>query len=268
MAIMLTGATGFIGRHLVRHLVEAGETDLVLMDAVPNRAAIADVAPKVRLIPGDIRETTSIMDAIRKYRVEGIIHLAAFLGTGGIRNPIPSINVNLVGTNNVFEAARLTGIKRVVYTSSNAIYPERRTLDGPRFDEDDPPGPDATNLVYGACKLFNEHIARYYMEAFGLDPIGIRPTSVFGEGRGQRRGAPGDHFVVAPELATWESRSPCPRPSRCRTGSTFATRPRCTCAPIESRIRRTGCSTCPGSAGRAARSTSTCALSFPRRRSR
>ena len=149
MAILITGATGFIGRHLVRHMVEAGETDLVLMDAVPNRAAIADVAPKVRLIPGDIRETTSIVDAIRKYRIEGIIHLAAYLGTGGIRNPIPSINVNLVGTNNVFEAARLAGVKRVVYTSSNAIYPERRTLDGPRFDEDDPPGPDATNLVYG-----------------------------------------------------------------------------------------------------------------------
>ena len=201
MAIMITGATGFLGRHLVRHMVEAGETDLVLMDAVPNRAAIADVAHKVRLVPGDIRETTAIVDTIRKYRIEGIIHLAAFLGTGGIRNPIPSINVNLVGTNNVFEAARLSGVRRVVYMSSNAIYPERRTLDGPRFDEDDPPGPDATNLVYGACKLFNEHIARYYMEAFGLDPVGIRPTSVFGEGRGQRRGAPGDHFMVAPELA-------------------------------------------------------------------
>ena len=201
MAIMITGATGFLGRHLVRHMVDAGETDLVLMDAVPNRAAIADVAHRVRLVPGDVRETTAIVDTIRKYRIEGIIHLAAFLGTGGLRNPIPSINVNLVGTNNVFEAARLSGVRRVVYMSSNAIYPERRTLDGPRFDEDDPPGPDATNLVYGACKLFNEHIARYYMEAFGLDPIGIRPTSVFGEGRGQRRGAPGDHFMVAPELA-------------------------------------------------------------------
>ena len=85
--------------------------------------------------------------------------------------------------------------------SSNVIYSGRRTLHEPRFDEDDPPGPDATNLVYGACKLFNEHIARYYMEALGLDPVGIRPTSVFGEGRGQRRGAPGDHFMVAPELA-------------------------------------------------------------------
>ena len=53
----------------------------------------------------------------------------------------------------------------------------------------------------GACKLFSEHIAHCYMERYGLDPIGLRPTSVFGEGRGQRIGAPGDHCMVAPELA-------------------------------------------------------------------
>jgi nucleoside-diphosphate-sugar epimerase len=55
--------------------------------------------------------------------------------------------------------------------------------------------------VYGACKLFNEHIASYYAQAYGLEPIGIRPTSVFGMGRGQRRGAESDHFMVLPELA-------------------------------------------------------------------
>lgn len=198
MAILITGGTGFLGRHLTRHLLQSGEKDLVLLDSVPNLAAVADVAAQVKVVPGDVQEVTALIDTIKKYKIEGIIHLAYLLGTGGIRNPLPSINVNCIGTTNIFEAARLTDITRVVYMSSVAVFPMRTTLTGPELSEDDPPAPDS---VYGACKLFNEHIANYYAQAYGLDPIGIRPTSVFGMGRGQRRGAASDHFMVLPELA-------------------------------------------------------------------
>jgi len=198
MAILITGGTGFLGRHLTRHLLQSGEKDLVLLDAVPNLAAIAEVAAQVKVVQGDVLEPTALIDTIKKYNIEGIIHLAYFLGTGGMRNPLPSINVNCIGTTNVFEAARLTSITRVVYMSSVAVFPMRTTLAGSELSEDDPPAPDS---VYGACKLFNEHIAHYYAQAYGLDPIGIRPTSVFGMGRGQRRGADSDHFMVLPELA-------------------------------------------------------------------
>jgi UDP-glucose 4-epimerase len=198
MAILITGGTGFLGRHLTRHLLQSGEKDLVLLDSNPNLAAIAEVAEQVKVVQGDVMEPTALIDTIKKYNIEGIIHLAYLLGTGGLRNPLPSINVNVIGTTNIFEAARLTGITRIVYMSSVAVYPMRTTLSGPELDEDAPPAPDT---VYGACKLFNEHIAAYYAQAYGLDPIGIRPTSVFGMGRGQRRGAPADHFMVLPELA-------------------------------------------------------------------
>jgi nucleoside-diphosphate-sugar epimerase len=198
MAILITGGTGFLGRHLTRHLLQSGEKNLVLLDSNPNLAAVAEVAAQVKIVPGDVREPTALIDTIKKYNVEGIIHLAYFLGTGGIRNPLPSIQINCIGTTNIFEAARLTGITRIVYMSSVAVFPMRATLAGPELSEDDPPAPDS---VYGACKLFNEHIASYYAQAYGLDPIGIRPTSVFGEGRGQRRGAESDHFMVLPELA-------------------------------------------------------------------
>jgi UDP-glucose 4-epimerase len=198
MAILITGGTGFLGRHLTRHLLQSSEKDLVLLDAVPNLTAIANVASQVKAVQGDVMEVTALIDTIKKYNIEGIIHLAYFLGTGGMRNPLPSINVNCIGTTNVFEAARLTGITRIVYMSSVAVYPMRATLTGPELSEDDPPAPES---VYGACKLFNEHIANYYAQAYGLDPVGIRPTSVFGMGRGQRRGADSDHFMVLPELA-------------------------------------------------------------------
>jgi len=198
MATLITGGTGFLGRHLTRHLLQSGEKDLVLLDAVPNMAAISEVAAQVKVVQGDVMEVTGLIDTIKKYNIEGIIHLAYFLGTGGMRNPLPSINVNCIGTTNIFEAARLTGITRVVYMSSVAVFPMRTTLTGRELSEDDPPAPDS---VYGACKLFNEHIANYYAQAYGLDPVGIRPTSVFGMGRGQRRGADADHFMVLPELA-------------------------------------------------------------------
>ena len=184
MAILITGGNRLPGRHLTRHLLQSGQ-QVVIFDAVPNRQAVAEVADQVKIVQGDVMEPTALIDAIRSNNVEGIIHLAYYLGTGGMRNPLPSINVNCIGTTNVFEAARISGIKRVVYMSSVAVYPMRTTLTGPELDEDAPPAPDADNPagLYGACKLFNEHTAEYYANAYGLDPIGIRPTSVFGEGR-------------------------------------------------------------------------------------
>src|SRR6266508_429270 len=93
MAILITGGTGFLGRHLTRHLLQSGEKDLVLLDAVPNMAAIAEVAAQVKMVQGDVMEVTALIDTIKKYSIEGIIHLAYFLGTGGMRNPLPAINI-------------------------------------------------------------------------------------------------------------------------------------------------------------------------------
>ncbi len=199
MTVLVTGGTGFLGRHLIRHLVRSGKK-VVSLDVAPNRVTFAELEDQVTVVAGDVMETTALIDVIRDHDVEGIIHLAYYLGTGGLRNPAPSINVNCVGTTNVFEAARLCDLRRVVYMSSVAIYPFRSMLTGPTLDEDAPPNPDPFN-IYGACKLFNEHTGAYYSSIYGLETIGIRPTSVFGEGRGQRRGVPGDHYMVAPEIA-------------------------------------------------------------------
>ena len=88
MSILITGGTGFLGRHLVRHMLEAGEKEVIVLDAVPNLKAIADIAPQIKVAPGDVLEVTALIDTINKYKVEGIIHLAYLLGTGGIRNPL------------------------------------------------------------------------------------------------------------------------------------------------------------------------------------
>ena len=199
MAILITGGTGFLGRHLTRHLVQSGE-NVVILDTVPNRQVVADVADQVKVLQGDVMEVTALMDVIQRNKIEGVIHLAYYLGTGGIRNPLPSINVNCIGTTHIFEAARLSGLKRVVYMSSVAVFPERTANTAQELSEDDPPAPSTSNQagLYGACKLFNEHTADYYNHAYGMDFIAIRPTSVFGEGRGPTPGGGGGSFYGGP----------------------------------------------------------------------
>ena len=63
MAILITGGTGFLGRHLTRHLLRSGEKDLVLLDSTPNLAAIADVAAQVKVVPGDVLEPTALISS-------------------------------------------------------------------------------------------------------------------------------------------------------------------------------------------------------------
>src|SRR4051794_23009228 len=79
MAILITGGTGFLGRHLTRHLLATSEKDIVVLDAVPNLVALADVASQVKVVPGDVMEVTALIDTIKKYKIDGIIHLAYFL---------------------------------------------------------------------------------------------------------------------------------------------------------------------------------------------
>src|SRR2546428_3192788 len=125
MAILITGGTGFLGRHLTRHLLRSGEKDLVLLDSTPNLAVIADVAAQVKVVPGDVLEPTALIDTIKKYNIEGIIHLAYFLGTGGIRNPFPPFRINSIGTPKKFREGPLTGITPVAFISSVAVCPRR-----------------------------------------------------------------------------------------------------------------------------------------------
>ena len=200
MAILITGGTGFLGSHVARHLLqEKQESDLVLFDSLPNYTRIADIQDQVTVVRGDILEPTDLLAAIRRYDVDRVIHLAVSHQRFADAIPASFIKINCIGTSNVFEVARIQGVKRVVYTSSGAVYGTRKTLAGEEVDEDVTPKPAG---IYGACKLFNEHTADFYWKTFGLDVIGLRPTGVFGAGRLEKgRGwtQPG-HIYDAPGL--------------------------------------------------------------------
>jgi UDP-glucose 4-epimerase len=192
---------------MVREKGIAGK-ELVLFDRYPNKERIADVADQVILITGDITEPSVLAAAIKRYDIDRIYHLAAILGDPAPVQVVSYMKVMCDGTLHVFEAARIMGVKRVVYASSVAVYGRasfRGKPPGTELDEDDPPSPGS---FYGMCKLYAENLAALYSRRFGLETVGLRPTSVFGMGRGARGSYASGllppqevHYMVLPELA-------------------------------------------------------------------
>lgn len=199
MAVMVTGGTGYIGSYLVRRLLAEGHK-VVIFDNAPNMERIADIAGQVEVVVGDVTELAEILNAINRYGVERIAHLAYFISASLTKFPTRGLRINLLGTANMFEAARIAGLRRVVYGSSVTQYGSRSTLDEPEWGEEDVPQPGGPALLYGACKQFDERTAEHYTMIHGLELIGMRLTSIYGLGRGQRQNV-APHFMVLPERA-------------------------------------------------------------------
>jgi nucleoside-diphosphate-sugar epimerase len=131
---------------------------------------------------GDIADRERLVQLVRELRVQRIIHLAAWQVPLCRQDPTKGALVNVVGTTNVFEAARASGgrVERIVYASSAAVFgPPGLYPPGPV--RDDAPSRPATH--YGVYKLANEETARVYWEEHRIPSVGFRPLTVYGPGR-------------------------------------------------------------------------------------
>ena len=179
MSVMVTGGTGFIGSKIIRKLVDRGE-DVVCFDLAPPRANLTPYLDRIQSYRGDVTQLPQLLEAINNHRVDKIIHMAALLPPDSEERPHFAMQVNIGGTNNVFEAARWSGIKRVVYASSIAVYGVQDTFGQRPITEDDLHDP--VNL-YGMTKMVNDFSAKRYIDRYGLDLRSIRICTVFGHGR-------------------------------------------------------------------------------------
>ncbi len=181
--VLVTGGTGFIGAYTCEDLVERGH-DVVAFDLSTDAHILEKlgVADEVTVRRGDVSDSTAVARAVRETGADRIVHLAALLTNVARENPRAALNVNVEGTNNVFEAARLFDdqVERVAWASSAAIYaPPHNYADTEDWwvTEDDLVYPDT---LYGATKEYNEHQARVYVEDYDLSLVGLRPTVAYG----------------------------------------------------------------------------------------
>ena len=173
MAKLVTGGTGYIGAQLARLLANRGE-EVVIFDIVINRYRIDDIENKVKIVQGDLGNFSHVFNVVKDYDITEIYHLGSMLTYMSERNPWASFQANVIGTYNVFEAARLFGVNKMMFTSTLGTF-------GLQMDEvltDTSIQRPVT--IYGCGKLYGEGLGRWYSNKFGLDFRSIRYASMIG----------------------------------------------------------------------------------------
>ncbi len=198
MATLITGGNGFIGWRAAQRLLERGES-VVLVDTSPPNAQVDELARKhgerLTVARGDVLATGNMGELAARNDVDRVLHLAYLLGAESNADPGLATRVNLVGTANVLDLARLVGVRRVVLASSIAVYGNDAAY-GPEqlpLREDAPTWIASPVPLYGGGKLYMEQLAALYRLRFGIEAVCLRPSIVYGPGR--RTGSTG--FVVA-----------------------------------------------------------------------
>ena len=195
MRVLVVGGAGFIGASAVRKLAALGDS-VVCFDRMVKPDQFADCADRVLVAPGDVTRIEDIWAVIREQQIERIVNLAYLLAVPTERSPHGSTLINVLGMSNVFEAARLSGIRRVVDASSIAVHGGQDQVGDRAVDESDYGIP--VNL-YGAHKALNEFLARSFNRRYRMEIAGLRIAVVFGPGR--ERGFTGhNHLITEPAL--------------------------------------------------------------------
>jgi CDP-glucose 4,6-dehydratase len=176
----VTGATGFVGAHVVRLLVECGAEVVCLQrdEARINSLDLLDLRSSVDVVHGPVEDLPLVQRALNEYEVEAVFHLAAQALVGAAnRSPLSTFETNIRGTYMLLEACRLTPtVKRVVVASSDKAYGSHKEL---------PYGEDHALhgiFPYDASKVCTDVLARSYAKNYRM-PVGVtRFANIYGPG--------------------------------------------------------------------------------------
>jgi nucleoside-diphosphate-sugar epimerase len=189
---LITGGAGFIGSAIARALVREGQQVRVIDNLASGKLAnLADVAGQVEFIEASILDSAALSAAVKG--VEVVYHEAAIPSVPrSVAAPLPSHEANATGTLAVLDAARLAGVRRVVYAGSSSAYGETPTL--PKI-ETMPPSPLSP---YAASKLAGEQYCKVYHHVYGLETVVLRYFNVFGP----RQDPNSQYAAVIPKFVT------------------------------------------------------------------
>ena len=183
MNILVTGVAGFIASHIVEELLQNSKNKIIGIDNFYsgtqeniNFLNTLDVDNRFTFIKVDIRDYVILKDVIKTHNIEYVYHLAAIvLVQESIENPLLSNEVNVKGTLNILEASRLSNVKRVVFSSSAAVYGDEPTQPKNERSITKPISP------YGLEKLIGEQYMKLYNELYGLETVILRYFNIYGQ---------------------------------------------------------------------------------------
>jgi len=174
--ILVIGGAGFLGSHIVDQLTETGAGQIVILDNFVRgtRANLADAVrdPRVQLVEGSVTDLPTLRGLMED--TDYVVHLAALWLYECVHQPRSALDVNVVGTFNVVEAAADAGVKKVVYSSSASVYGD--AVFTPMTEEH----PFNNRTMYGATKIAGEQFFRAFNEQRGLDYAGLRYMNIYG----------------------------------------------------------------------------------------
>ena len=169
---VVTGGAGFIGSNLVERLLERGDQVVVIDNESANTHDEVYWNPNAMNVKGDVTDFSLLKNAC--INADCIYHLAADISIQySIENPTESYKNNVVGTLNVLEVARVLGIKKVVFSSTAAIY---GSTSEPCIETD---RPDPLN-PYSVAKLAGENLMKMYNDLYGIETVSLRYFNVYG----------------------------------------------------------------------------------------
>ena len=187
MKVLVTGGAGFIGSHLMRYLKERGDEPVALDNLSIGRRE--NLAEGMELIEMDVRDE-GLAGVVATGQYDAIVHFAGqTLVSNSLEEPDFDAESNIIGLIRVLEAARQSGVDRVVFASTAAVYGD--------VPERDLPIKEAHKLepmsFYGLSKATAERYLELYHACFGLDYVALRFANVYGE----RQGDGGEGGVIS-----------------------------------------------------------------------
>ncbi len=188
---LITGGAGFIGSHLVTAILERGDEVRVLDNfSTGKREHLKLFNGRARVVEGDVRDRAVVEQLMED--VDYVLHLAAVVSVPqSMRDPALTNEVNVNGTLNVLAAAHKFNVKRVVFSSSCAVYGDNPQLPLSEQSTTQPLSP------YAASKLIGEVYCQTYHRAYGLPTVCLRYFNIYGP----RQDPNGDYAAVIPKFA-------------------------------------------------------------------
>ena len=185
MKVLVTGGAGFIGSHVVEKLLQE-KCEIVIIDNL-STGLQENISPSVKFIQMDIR-SNRLLEIFMEEKFDAVIHLAAqTMVHKSLEMPDYDCDVNISGTVNLLEACRKANVKRVVFSSTAAVYGNVTAL---------PVVESATKTptsFYGLSKLTCENYLALYNQVYGLEYVVLRYANVYGE----RQGDGGEGGVIS-----------------------------------------------------------------------